>query len=50
VLPTAPTWHQLLLLLLLLVDVDVVVLVVAVDLFSEKPGAVYSQAMAYGAN
>jgi len=28
----------------------VVVLVVAVDLFSEKPGAVYSQAVAYGAN
>jgi len=36
------------LLLLLLVDVDVVVLVVAVDLFSEKPGAVYPQAVAYG--
>jgi len=36
------------LLLLLLVDVDVIVLVVAVDLFSEKPGAVYPQAVAYG--
>jgi len=33
----------------LLVDVDVVVLVVAVDLFSEKLGAVYPQAVAYGA-
>jgi len=43
-------WHSWAagLLLLLLVDVDVVVLVVAVDFFSEKPGTVYSQAMAYG--
>jgi len=36
-------------LLLLLVDVDVVVLVIAVDLFSEKPSAVYPQSVAYGA-
>ena len=36
------------LLLLLLVDVDAVVVVVVADL-SEKPGAVYPEAVAYGA-
>jgi len=36
-------------LLLLLVDVDAVVVVVVADLLSEKPGAVYPEVVAYGA-
>ena len=35
-------------LLLLLVDVDAVVVVVVADLLSEKLGAVYPEAVAYG--
>ena len=36
-------------LMLLLVDVDAVVVVVVADLLSEKHGAVYPEAVAYGA-
>jgi len=42
------SWTAVLLLLLLLVDVDAVVVIVA-DFLSEKLGAVYPEAVAYGA-
>jgi len=43
------SWTAVLLLLLLLVDVNAVVVVVIAGLSEIKPGAVYPEAVAYGA-